>query len=722
VVRSEKNLVYLHKRGVFGIVNKSTKLLNVVLTFVLFLLFSVVTMGVSPFAGQTVAPVDLLLRYPGWHSIAENSTPVHTERSDILDSQLPTWINLKEQLWRGELPLWYPLAAGGQPAVSEVFKPCFLLFASIKDHALAYYFVGLFKLVFSGFGCYLFLRTVLGWFPAVWGGMVFMSCGFVSAWFFWDQVATAMWIPWLLWATFRFLQFRRARWLALITLLSLLLIVSGFYSVAAYGFYAFALLVFVWSMLQLSHPSLIGQQSVNVSRFNWVLPCAVLPFIAVAASFLLAGFSLYPFVEYISSVDLSYRERAISAFALSDMVQFITADTPPVVERTAYAGPLVCLFAIAGVVRLRFVKGSMLYAFVLFNIIALLISAAIVFSLVPAQLVWKIPVFKSHPWGRLIVVTTLCLIALSAVGCAYVAETTKHYLQGRKSFPASAVKVILPLLVVSLLAVQLYPQVRLFRSFNAVVPSEWFFPLTPSIKYVKERLLPLQSVIADSSFMVSGTLGAYGIPEWFGHSFKSNNLKSQLEKIANKANTTATAMVVHRENIDYDSPMIDRLLVKYLLIYKQLSPYKHATLLQSVDAGRWSVVDLEKSIAILENNHVHGNAYFVKDLAEIDGAVDCANITLTKISDTEYIADYARNDIGWVIFPVARDGGWRALVNGTKVVYDDYLGIMPAVPVTGRSQIQFVYNSESLKKGLLVSAAGVIFFFAFILKVSRKNL
>jgi len=38
-----------------------------------------------------------------------------TERSDILDSQLPAWITLKEQVWRGESPLWYPNGAGGQP-------------------------------------------------------------------------------------------------------------------------------------------------------------------------------------------------------------------------------------------------------------------------------------------------------------------------------------------------------------------------------------------------------------------------------------------------------------------------------------------------------------------------------------------------------------------------------------------------------------------------------
>jgi hypothetical protein len=105
--------------------------------------------------------------------------------------------------------------------------------------------VGLAKLVISGFGSYLLLKVFLRWLPAIWGGMVFMLCGFNAAWFFWEQATTAIWIPWLLWATVMYLETEDKKWLPAITIISLLLIFGGFPPVAAFGFYSLALFVLV---------------------------------------------------------------------------------------------------------------------------------------------------------------------------------------------------------------------------------------------------------------------------------------------------------------------------------------------------------------------------------------------------------------------------------------------------------------------------------------------
>ena len=173
---------------------------------IVFLCLAIYALGANPFSGQTVAPFDRLLQFPGWFSVPSDRQAVHAERSDILDSQLPTWITLKEQIRKGESPLWYPNGAGGQPISLELCNPAFLLFLAVKDNALAYYLVSLAKLIISGFGVYLLLRTFLRWLPSVWGGIVFMLCGFNAAWLFWEQVTTAMWIPWLLWATVIYLK------------------------------------------------------------------------------------------------------------------------------------------------------------------------------------------------------------------------------------------------------------------------------------------------------------------------------------------------------------------------------------------------------------------------------------------------------------------------------------------------------------------------------------
>ena len=105
--------------------------------FVVFIFLAVYALNANPFAEETVAPFDRLLQFPGWYAIQSDRSAVHSERSDILDSQLPAWITLKDQIRRGESPLWYPNGAGGQPISLELCNPTFLLFLA-RNFTLKY--------------------------------------------------------------------------------------------------------------------------------------------------------------------------------------------------------------------------------------------------------------------------------------------------------------------------------------------------------------------------------------------------------------------------------------------------------------------------------------------------------------------------------------------------------------------------------------------------------
>jgi hypothetical protein len=109
-------------------------------------------------------------------------------------------------------------------------------------------------------------------------------------------------------------------------------------------------------------------------------------------------------------------------------------------------------------------------------------------------------------------------------------------------------------------------QKNFFNTYNAVVPSEWFYPPTPSITHVKERLMPLQSVIADNSYMIGGTLGAYGIPEWYAHAFRTDREKEVLSGLVLNAFASPTAAYIDPGNIRYHSPLMDKLVIRYLLV------------------------------------------------------------------------------------------------------------------------------------------------------------
>ncbi len=532
----------------------------------LFFFLAAAALGANPFADQTVAPLDMLMGLRGYagQSNQQILPLANSERGDILDSQLPTWMTLKDQIRNGESPLWHPNVAGGLPVSLEITNPAFLLFLSIRDDALAYYFVSLAKLVIAGFGAFLLLRTQVRWLPSVWGGIVFMLCGFNAAWFFWEQVSTAMWIPWLLWATVLYLRTEEKKWLSAIALSSLLLIFGGFPAAAAFAFYSFFLLIVVWTVADFSgkKDSAAGD---TTRRLKGLLKKTGLPLAAVGLAFLMSAVTLIPFLDDLSGFDISYR-TGYTVFKTSDLPLLFSYEDPPAVERTAFVGSLVCLLALAGVASIVRSGDRTLRLFVIFNLLLVTITLLIAFGLLPHGLIRMLPVFKTNTWGRLIVVTLLGLAALSAVGLDFAGGKLQTVSHRYLSLSTLNSRRIAAAAIIAVMAVQFHVQKDLFHKFNAVVPSEWFYPLTPSIAYVKERLKPLQSVIADDSFGSCGTLGAYDIPEWYAHSFRSKREKAVLSELVNYAMPGPTAASIMGVDIQYNSPLMDKLGIKYILV------------------------------------------------------------------------------------------------------------------------------------------------------------
>ena len=506
---------------------------------------------------------------PGWSAVQKVHKLVHWESTDIIDSQLPTWISLKAQIREGKGALWWPYGTGGQPVSLELFNPTFLVFLTVKDNAIAYYLVGLVKLVVAGFGGYFLLRIFLRWLPSVWGGMVFMLCGFNAAWFYWDQVATAMWIPWLLGATVRYLKTENAKWLPAITLASLLLILGGFPAVAGFGFYSFGLLLLFWNI-----HDLYGANWREGIKNKWYLKLffkkTALPLLAVCIAFLMSSVTLVPFIDFMSGVNLGYRAGAGTHFSIRDLPLFFSYENPSEIERTAYIGILVIVFALVGFFSAFRTQDEKLRRFIYFNILLAAITILITFGILPHSFIRSIPIFNTNDWGRLIVVPLLGLAVLSSIGVDYCLANLPAFFGRYVKIPPSNVHGIIVLLMVLMALVQFHFQKKLFNSFNAVVPSSWFFPFTPSIKYVKGNLKPLQSVIADKSFNMSGTLGAYGIAQWYAHAFRTDKEKKILGRLVYDPFPSPTSAQIDGGNILFDSSLMDKLVIKYLLVHKDV--------------------------------------------------------------------------------------------------------------------------------------------------------
>ena len=864
----ERKVIAVNSNGQDQLIAKRAKLNflarhHALSAFLVLISLAVYALGADPFAKQTVAPFDRMLEFPGWSSVHSNRKAVNEERSDIVDSQLPGWIAQKNQIRKGDTPLWYPYASGGQPAAFELFNPTFLLFLAVKDNALAYYLVGLAKLVVSGFGVYLLLRIFVRWLPSVWGGFVFMLCGFNAAWFFWDQVATAMWVPWLLWAAVMYLKTEEVKWLPAITVTSLLMILGGFPSVAAFGFYSFSLLVLVWNL----HKAFADRRPAapDAGSLKLFSRKTALPFAAVGIAFLMAAISLLPLIDSMSGVNLSYRTGGGTPFSLRDMLLFFFYEDPPRVERTAYIGIPVVLFALAGIASFFRADDGDRKRFIFFNALLVVLTVSIAFGLLPHRLIAALPVFKNNSWGRLIVIPLLGLAVLSSLGLDFVISNLPPALARAVNMTRANAHRLVIVLVIGITIVQFYSQKKLFNNFNAVVPSAWFYPMTPSIRYVKERLKPLQSVIADRSYWFAGTLGGYGIPEWYGHSFRTDREKEVLASLADDPFPSATSAAVDSGYLHYESPLMDQLVIKYLLVSKdnfrdpktvlsmpEVSPspapplpgniwkqylsapdnvkvgalaflfdtfgedhspadvrltlYKDGQELFSVMVDRkkiednkwvffefpermsftkgvysaslslpgyagpgkltawtsavqggpslvingvrspaslnmrieaylgknneaavqkkWNVIDLEKDILVLENKQVTNGAYFVKDLDATRGQIDFSGLEITQSSAGLINIVYSKTDAGWIVLPMHLDSGWKATVDGQRVRYDSYLGMLPAIPVRGASRVIFRYEPQAFKTGAVLSLTGAFIFGLFILfciKYGNRN-
>ena len=155
--------------------------------YVSIILLALFMLGANPFKSETMAPMDLLVKYPGWQNTGEHLKLVHGERSDILDAKLPIWVSAKIDLYKGELPFWNH-QRGGKPGftfTNSLFTPAFFTFALVKDNALGFYLSNVVNVLIGMIGMFLFLRLFLGTIPSLFGSFIFMFSGFNTAWFYW---------------------------------------------------------------------------------------------------------------------------------------------------------------------------------------------------------------------------------------------------------------------------------------------------------------------------------------------------------------------------------------------------------------------------------------------------------------------------------------------------------------------------------------------------------
>ncbi|MGD9700701.1 hypothetical protein [Acinetobacter sp.] len=817
---------------------------GVLVVFLLYVVMAVVALGANPFNGETSAPVKLLEHYAGWSSHDFSGGVVHPERSDVLDAFLPQWIVLKNQIRSGRSPLWNPVTVSGRPGIIDFTRgaltPSYLAFLLIEEHWLGFYFANLIKLVIAGLGTYLFLRFFIHPYAAFGGGVVFALSGFNAAWFYWPHVLTSAWIPWLMWATAGWCNYKTYRWLFTVTLTTIMLILGGFPAVAAYALYASSIFYFVFNICK-------------KTKTRELIKDGLLYLLAVLSAFLLLAVPLLSLAEVLSLTNLDYRSGGTRLQFPNDLKLLYDAyaDTLPRVERTLYVGTI-ALFLSALAVML-FIANKLvnkIRPLFIFALIVLVCSLSIAFAVLPQELIRSIPAVGGSTWSRIVVLTGFSLAVLAAIGlhCIIVLNENKRFSGLNK-------KAIL-LVTLLLMSIQFYDQYSLFKKFNTPASSHDFFSDTPAINFVKANIGNNQGIVTDKSFFFAGTLGAYSLREWFAHDFRKDTEKEVLKKLAIAPFKGPTAAMLDQGSIIYNANLYARLGIKYVLaapekvLYSQthisnkpwpvslnepvtqyfqinkpssvsaiglvmatygakhspvdaylrlknnnglilatayikstqildnkntifkfnqaihLSPGQYGFeigLINATDATKVTAWYTEKSdnkndILISENKTVYGSFFYsiysknIHDLDKnwlvhefanedivvienrltpsgiyfIDNLDNKANMSADFLNIKSFSPDKINitnntADDGYVVLPMRYYPGWRAYVNGKLVSVSQYMGIMPAIPVDGPSEIKFIYRPSYLKLGLTLMLSGLALLLSLLFYVKTKD-
>lgn len=516
------------------------------LPLLMLVLIAVVMLGANPLAGETTAPFDILVRYPGWKNTGIESPVKHHKHSDVLDYKLPSWRIAREKLRQGELPVWNPHVLGGEPLMllitRSILTPAFAVYAAIDDEGIGLYGAALVNLLVVSVGSYLlFLGLGANRLAALLGAVAFSYCGFNLSWFLWHHVNTSIWIPWMLLFGLRIVQSGDVRQLPWFALASTLMILGGFPTVAVYGYLALLLMFLCWALF-------------SRNGFKTVLHRGTLGAAGMVLSLMLAFLFLFCLDESLGRLDLSYRRGGSAFRSVEDLALFVLpfSDGPLTLGRTGYVGllPLI-LFppALWLTWRSRF---DWRYAWGLSLVVVI---SPIAFAWIPMEYLRQIPLIGTSMISRLILIIALGFSLLAVLVLSAVHE------RFRGIAPVwSAIALIL------LLIVQVYDQRQVFQKLVGHVKAETIYPLTPTIDYVRNNVEPLQNVVSDRGYLFPGVLSAYGLSEWFAHGFHTREEKHLLEGVVDGPYLTATAAGFSCDQVRFDDvTSLTYLGVRYVL-------------------------------------------------------------------------------------------------------------------------------------------------------------
>lgn len=583
-----------------------------------------VTLGASLLGLRTFSAVDILSMKAPWRAdtptIGQAQVPY---AGDTADTYLPKAQYVHDEVREGRFPWWTNTAVGGEPLLAvpdaglmtPVAAPFWIL-----PTWWAPAWVKLFEVVAACAGMILLFRRLelLAWCGLV-AGTAFVLSGFMVAWTGWPQTRTAALIPLLFYAVERLCQDRDTRSTALLAGVVAGMVLGGFPSVTGFSLAAAGVHLVVRGALPWAGARLLPGLGLRALA-------------GLALGIGLAAFQLLPFLARWSSIDFSYRETtpgthpplaAAATLLGGDVFGLGTPGQPfrgPInpVEIQAYAGAAVLILALVAVTMIRLTPVARVTSFS-YAVLAAVI-ASITWSGGPLLtfLQAHVPVFDTNPIGRIVAVLGFLLAALAGAGLHGLATRSWQvrgiplFLLGglvsaglamfvmraaRQDFLTPAmgqrlrVLVLFFALAVLLVGVARVARGRAATAAIALLPvllisqalpwvHRWwpqndpdlFFPRT-AVHDRLERVIGHERMASQGNVPLTGTSRAYGLRTMDGRAFVPDRWRDLMTAISPAVFKTRTYSTLPAGREVLDSPILDRLAVRYVVTSPDNPPY-----------------------------------------------------------------------------------------------------------------------------------------------------
>ncbi len=361
------------------------------------------------FQGLVPFPSDYLVSYfAPWSAYSELFTPVKNGAMPDIFGQIYPWRFFAVESWKNAtVPLWNPYSFGGTPHLanyqSAVLSPLnigFLIFPFIDWWS----FLILLQPLLAGMFTYLYMRAIkVGKVGSLISSLTFMFCGFITSWMAYGTLGYAvLYIPLALYSIEKYIAFKQARYVLLLSLTVVLSFLSGHFQMSLY----FLIFVSVYLIYKT-----VGTRKIYLPMYA-----------AITLGIIISMPQLLPSIELYLQSFRSTLFQKIEVISWSHIATFLAPDyygNP--VTRNIWKGSYAEWNIYIGVIPIilaLYAAFSIRKKYVLFFTLATIITLLFAFQspLLDLLVALKIPVISTSALSRIVALASFSLAVLSGFG------------------------------------------------------------------------------------------------------------------------------------------------------------------------------------------------------------------------------------------------------------------------------------------------------------------